>query len=48
MVKTKNKMDKNMEISPLKYHVTGIRFLSQIKGFSRLFLALGRITYCYS
>ena len=46
MVKIENKMDKNME-TKLKYQVTRLRFLRQIRGFSGLFLALGRITYSY-
>ena len=33
-----------MERSPLKYRVTRLRFLRQMRGFSSLFLALGRIT----
>ena len=36
MVKIENKMDKNMERSPLKYQVTRIRFLRQMKGFPSL------------
>ena len=47
MVKTKNKMDKNMERSPLKYQVTRLRFLREMRGFLGLFLALRRITYSY-
>ena len=47
MVKTENKMDKNMERSPLKYQVTRLRFLRQMRIFPGLFLALGRITYSY-
>ena len=47
MVKTENKMDKNMEISPFKYQVTNLRVIRQMRGFPSLFLALGRITYSY-
>ena len=47
MVKTENKMDKNMERSPLKYQDTRLRFLRQMRGFPGLFLALGKITYSY-
>ena len=47
MVKIENKIDKNMERSPLKYQVTRIRFLRKMRGFPSIFLVLGRITYSY-
>ena len=47
MVKTDNKIDYNMERSPLKYQGMRLRFLRQMRGFLGLFLALGRITYSY-
>ena len=47
MVKTKNEMDQSMERSPFKYEVTRLRFLRQMRGFSGIFLALGRVTYSY-
>ena len=36
-----------MEISPLKYQATRLRFLRQMRGFSGLFLVFGRTTYSY-
>ena len=37
-----------MERGPLKYQDTRLRFLRQMRGFSGIFLALGRITYSLS
>ena len=37
MVNTKNKMDKKNGKSPLKYQVTRLRFLRQLKGFPESF-----------
>ena len=47
VIKTENKIDQNMERSPLKYQVTRLRFLRQMRIFPGLFHTLGRMTYIY-